>query len=60
MLRLHPMTERFGCVECETRAGSTAAGWQAHLLDTGEDEDELVFYCPTCAAREFGNTRSRE
>lgn len=54
------MTERFGCVECETRAGSTAAGWQTHLLDTAEGEDEDEVYCPTCAAREFGNTRSRE
>jgi hypothetical protein len=23
--------------------------WQAHL----DTEDELVFYCPSCAAREF-------
>ncbi len=29
-------------------------GWQAHHVDLDDDgDDELVFYCPGCAAREF-------
>jgi hypothetical protein len=49
------------CVECRRRADAQARRWQAHLLesDDNEDEDELVFFCPACAAREFGELRPR-
>ena len=30
------------------------ARWQAHWIDDGPDE-KLVFYCPGCAEREFGD-----
>jgi hypothetical protein len=37
---------------------ASASGWQAHLVDVDDDgEDEVVFYCPHCAAREFGGRR---
>jgi len=47
------------CVECRRRADPQARGWQAHLVesDDHEDEDEVVFFCPACAAREFGDLR---
>jgi hypothetical protein len=49
------------CVECRRRADPQARGWQAHLVesDDHEDEDEVVFFCPACAAREFGDLRQR-
>ena len=31
-----------------------AQGWEAHLADLDDDgQDEVVFYCPVCAEREF-------
>jgi hypothetical protein len=46
------------CVECETSPDASARGWQGHLVDVDDDgEDEVVFYCPRCAAREFGARR---
>jgi hypothetical protein len=52
---------RLVCVECQRRADSKARGWQAYLVeaDLDDDEDEIVFYCPACAAREFGDARER-
>jgi hypothetical protein len=49
------------CVECRRRADPQARGWQAHLVesDADDDEDELVFFCPACAAREFGELGQR-
>ena len=49
------------CVECRRRADPQARGWQAHLVgsDADEDEDEVVYFCPACAAREFGDLRQR-
>ena len=42
------------CCDCERRGG-TAAGWQGHLVDLDDDgRDEVAFFCPACAAREFG------
>jgi hypothetical protein len=43
------------CAECEREADETAVGWRCYLVDAddGEDEDELIFFCPTCFAREF-------
>ena len=49
------------CVECRGRADPEARGWHAHLVesDHDQDEDEVVFFCPACAAREFGDMRRR-
>ena len=42
------------CVECQRESGAAAHGWQGHLVDlTDEGRDEVVFYCPNCAEREF-------
>jgi hypothetical protein len=42
------------CTECGRRSGGEARGWQGYLVDLDDDgEDEVVFYCPACAAREF-------
>jgi hypothetical protein len=47
------------CVECRRRPEAEARGWQAHLVprDDDEEEDEIVFFCPACAEREFGGLR---
>jgi hypothetical protein len=29
-------------------------GWRAHWIDDGPEE-KLVFYCPLCTEREFGD-----
>jgi hypothetical protein len=43
------------CCECERRSAGTASGWQGYLVDLDDDgRDEVVFFCPGCAAREFG------
>jgi hypothetical protein len=46
------------CSECERMSDAEANGWQAHLVDLNEDgEDEVAFFCPNCAAREFDGYR---
>ena len=49
--------ERLVCQECETISGEGAEGWRAYRGDVpGEDPvPTLLFYCPTCAEREFGS-----
>jgi hypothetical protein len=43
------------CCECESDSAGCATGWRAYLVDLDEDgEDKVVFFCPDCAAREFG------
>lgn len=43
------------CCECERRAVGTVAGWKGHLVDLDDDgRDEVAFFCPACAVREFG------
>jgi hypothetical protein len=43
------------CCECERRLAETATGWQGYLADLDDDGlDEVAFFCPGCAAREFG------
>ena len=47
------------CAECG-RSSVEAQGWKAYFAD-GDDLDEelaLVFFCPACAAREFGSDRA--
>jgi hypothetical protein len=52
---------RLVCSECRRPADPEARGWQAHLVarDDNEEEDEVVFFCPECATREFGDLRQR-
>ena len=38
------------CVECGRAWLNGRERWRAYLVDL----DELAFYCPACAAREFG------
>jgi hypothetical protein len=48
------------CVECKASSDASARGWRAYVVevdDDGEEEDEVVFYCPRCAVREFGGRR---
>lgn len=48
------LTRELVCIECGARADERATRWQAFLIDLDDDgQDELVFYCPACAAREF-------
>lgn len=45
------------CVECERQADGRAEGWEAHLLEPEDDGPAIpVFFCPSCAAREFWTT----
>jgi len=42
------------CVECgQVWVEISERGWQTHLL--GREPVEAVFFCPACAAREFGD-----
>jgi hypothetical protein len=44
------------CTECEREPIGRAWGWLAFRGDAVDDEEPvLVFYCPTCAADEFGD-----
>jgi len=49
------------CEECRARSDARALGWRGYLVDRDDDgEDEVVFYCPRCAGREFGENVRRE
>jgi hypothetical protein len=49
------------CEECEIEAEGDALGWEAYLADLDDDgQDDVVFYCPVCAEREFHTTGSPE
>jgi hypothetical protein len=49
---------KLDCVECGASSNASARGGQEHLVDLDDDgEDEVVFYCPRCADREFGEHR---
>jgi hypothetical protein len=42
------------CLECEEHTNDEARGWEAHRYDVDDDgADEILFYCPACAVREF-------
>ena len=44
------------CEECGAVAEGHARRWRAYLFDVDDDgHDELVCYCPSCAAFEFGS-----
>ena len=43
------------CAECGRGDSDRKPGWEGHLVDLDDDgEDEILFFCPDCAAREFG------
>jgi len=45
---------RMTCQECSHEASGRAEGWAALLVDLDDDgQAEVVFYNPSCAAREF-------
>ena len=47
------------CEECGQEATGRAERWEALLIDLDDDgQDEIVFYCPVCAEREFHEVRS--
>jgi hypothetical protein len=49
------------CEECRRVSVSGERGWQAYRADLDDDgHDELVFYCPVCAAREFAPDAAAE
>jgi len=42
------------CEECRREPDERAQGWEALLVDLDDDgQDEIIFYCPVCAEREF-------
>ncbi len=45
------------CAECRCEADERACGWRGYLVDADQDEhedkDEILFFCSTCATREF-------
>ncbi len=46
------------CVECLAAADVEAHAWRAYICrdpDETDDEPQVVFYCPDCAGREFGD-----
>jgi hypothetical protein len=48
------MPPALACTECERLSGENARGWEGYLVDQdGDGKDEVVFYCPACAAKEF-------
>ncbi len=52
------LTTVFVCAECGREDHLRERGWEGHLVDLDEDgEDEILFFCATCAAREFGSDR---
>lgn len=52
------------CEECQRESDDGARGWQGYLIAPGNEEDVddaervAVFFCPRCAAREFGRSRT--
>jgi Zn finger protein HypA/HybF involved in hydrogenase expression len=40
------------CVECGQVSNPLERGWHAHRVDL----EEIAFYCPECAEREFGDS----
>jgi hypothetical protein len=49
------LTTALVCAECGREDDDRERAWQGHLVDLDDDgADEVVFFCPDCAAREFG------
>jgi hypothetical protein len=46
------------CAECGRKDDGRARGWRGCLVDLDADGgDEILFFCPRCATREFGFDR---
>ena len=47
------------CFECHSSSGLRGSGWRAYRIDDLEPgaPSALVFFCPTCAEKEFGYSR---
>jgi hypothetical protein len=55
-IKVHAMAVLI-CVECGCESRGAEQGWQGHVVDLDDDgEDEVAFFCPGCAEREFGGT----
>jgi hypothetical protein len=58
MTTMRDVSTELICSECASFAAGQAHGWQAHLVDLDEDgEDEIAFFCPSCAACDFDGYR---
>jgi len=51
-------TVRAICVECGAKSDARWRGWGAYRVEDPEydDQPELAFYCPACAAAELRQT----
>jgi hypothetical protein len=54
--RAHQHVGLVGCQECNRTPDTRWRGWRAYRSDDPELDEApaLAFYCPDCAAREFG------
>lgn len=44
------------CGECGREDLDQGRGWRGYLVDLDDDgADEVIFFCPRCVAREFGD-----
>jgi hypothetical protein len=49
------------CAECGRTDDDHARGWCGYLVDVDDDgADDVIFFCPHCAAREFGGSGRTE
>jgi hypothetical protein len=46
------VTQAITCQECFRPWLADERGWEAHRVDL----EEIAFYCPECAEREFGDS----
>lgn len=47
------------CAECGCTDDEEAVGWRGYREDLPDEDEQpsLAFFCPSCAAREFGEDR---
>jgi hypothetical protein len=56
-----PTTVALICAECGRTEDNDARGWRGYLVDLDDDgADEVIVFCPCCAAREFGGSDRAE
>ena len=49
------------CAECGQPDDNDGRGWRGYLVDLDDDgADEVIFFCPRCATREFGGSDRAE
>ena len=49
------------CAECGHQDDDHGRGWRGYLVDLDDDGvDEVIFFCPRCATREFGGSDRAE